>query len=357
MMRAVVFCAAVVVAACGQDKIEVRPGDATDYNRASVMAAVDAFVAAGRTPAAYATLSQAAFQLRDGMDKTVADETELKLMVLALGPVEALQGKSMAERTEALALTVWPTLLAPAFEVDGLLVKRDASAALMMPNPGEDARAYVVRLCGAQLASECKQVVPEQQGAIVGSIAVRRATERARNAVSACMMCGTDPGWHEAVRSWENIDREASSLIDETQRRADPDNWPVAGSAAEADSQLPEVEFSETGELIVAGKRHRPAQRIAALREARCDGTSIALHLRPTTSLAQVRGVLADVKKSGAERVAVVARSPRYPWDRKIYWIADGSGTQTGLRSTDSLQLLLHAVDAVGGPGAIARVD
>ena len=89
----------------------------------------------------------------------------------------------------------------------------------------------------------------------------------------------------------------------------------------------------------------------------RGNNTAIALHLRPEMSLAQVRALLGDARKSGATRVAVVARAPQYPWDRKVYWIADGVGPHTGLRATDSLQLLLHAVDAVAGPGTIARVD
>jgi hypothetical protein len=264
----------------------------------------------------------------------------------------------MAEQAEALALTVWPTLLAPAFEADGLLVKRDASAAALMPSPGEDSQAFLLRLCGGPLASECKQIVPESQAAVVAALAVRRATERVRNAMAECVMCGNAPGWHEAVRAWEILDRTASSGIDEVERQADPDNWPVAGGAAEDDPKLPEAEINETGALVVAGKRYSGDQRIAALREARCDGPALALHLRPEMTLAQVRGLLSDVRRSGATRVAVIARAAQYPWNRKAYWIADGTGTQTGLRQTDSLQLLLHAVDAVAqGPGAIARVD
>ena len=55
------------LAACGQDKIEVRRGESTDYNNAALLAAVDKFVAGGRTPDAYAELSQTAFELRSGM--------------------------------------------------------------------------------------------------------------------------------------------------------------------------------------------------------------------------------------------------------------------------------------------------
>jgi hypothetical protein len=108
---------------------------------------------------------------------------------------------------------------------------------------------------------------------------------------------------------------------------------------------------------VIGGQRYGSSQRISALRDLRGDSPTLALHLRPEMSLAQVRALLGDVRKAGATRVAVVARTARYPWDRKVYWIADGIGTRAGLRPTDSLQLLLHTVDAVSGPGTIARVD
>lgn len=355
MSRGMLLLAAM--AACGQEKIEVRQGESADYNHAALLVAVDKYVAGGRTPDAYAELSQTAFALRSGMDRTVAKEAELKLMVLALAPVQSVYAKPMPDQIDALALTVWPTLVAPVFEADELLVKRDPTAGGMMPRPGEDPHAYILRLCGGPLASDCKQVVPEMQGAVIAAIATRRATERVRNAVSDCVMCGADAGWHEAVRAWEALDRMANSSVNEIERRADPDNWPVAGSAAEIDPNLPEAEINETGEIVIGGQRYASSQRISALRDLRGDSATIALHLRPELSLAQVRALLGDVRKSGATRVAVVARAPQYPWDRKVYWIADGAGTQTGLRPTDSLQLLLHAVDEVAGPGTIARVD
>lgn len=346
-----------VLAACGQDRIEVRQGESADYNHAALLAAVDTFVTAGRTPEAYADLSRTTLELRTGMDRTVAKEAELKLMVLALAPVQSVHAKPMPEQVEVLALTVWPTLLAPRIEADDLLINHDPKGAAMMPKPGEDSRAYIIRLCGGPLASDCKQVVPEHQGAVIAAIATRRATERVRNAVSDCVMCGAEPGWHEAVRAWEALDRMANSSITEVERRADPGNWPVAGSAAESDPVLPEAEINQTGEVVIAGQSYGAAQRVPALRALRGDSEALALHLRPNMSLAQVRVLLSDVRKAGATKVAVVARGAHYPWDRKVYWIADGTGTQTGLRATDSLQLLLHAVDAVAGPGTIARVD
>lgn len=346
-----------VLAACGQDKIEVRQGQSADYNNAAMLVAVDKFVAGGRTPEAYAALSRTAFELRHGMDRAVAKETELKLIALALPSVQSVHAKPMPEQVAALALTVWPTLLTPTFEADDLVFKRDPDAAAMMPKPGEDAGGYLLRLCGGPLASQCRHVVPELQGAVVASVATRRATERVRNAVSDCEMCGVDPGWHEAVRAWEALDLAANSSINDIERRADPDNWPVAGDAAEADRNLPEAELDETGEIVIGGQHYGATQRISALRDLRGGNTAIALHLRPEMSLAQVRALLGDIRRAGATKVAVVARNSHYPWDRRMYWIADGVGTRAGLRPTDSLQLLLHAVDAVASPGAIARVD
>jgi len=353
-----VFLAAVVaLAACGQDKIEVRHGETADYNHGALLTAVDSFVAAGRTPAAYADLAATATKLRAGMDRTVANETELKLLVLALAPVESVHGRPMQQQIDALALTVWPTLLAPVFEFEGLVDRRDERDTAKLPLPSERPNAYLTRLCGGPLAGDCKEVVPEMQGTVVAALATRRATERVRNAIADCTLCSSDPLWHEAIRSWEALDRNSNATITDVHQQADPDNWPVAGSASEIDPRLPEADVNETGELVIAGQHYTTPQRVAALRDLRCDGPAIALHLRPEVPLAQVRALLSDARRSGATRVAVVARQPQYPWDRRVYWIADGVGTHTGLRPTDSLQLLLHAVDAVSGPGSIARVD
>lgn len=351
---------ALAGAACGQDQIGVRPNQTGDYNHAALLGAVDKFVAAGRTPEAYAELSRAVLGLRPGMDRSVAREAELKLLVLALAPVQSVGARPMPAQVDALATTVWPTLLAPEIEADELLDKRDPRAAEWIPQPREDARGYLIRICGGPLSADCKRAVPELQGSVVAAIATRRATERVRNAVADCVMCSAELGWHEAVRSWEALDRMLGAARADVERRADPDNWPVAGGAAEPDPQLPEADIDPTGEVVIGGQHYGAAERVAALRDLRGASPAIALHLRPETSLAQVRGALADAHKAGALRVGVIARADRYPWQRRIYWIAGGAGPgyHAGLRPTDSLQLLLHATDVVAAaPGTVARVD
>jgi len=353
-----------LLAACERPSVDVVTGDSSDYNRRALSAAVDEFVANGRTNQAYAELANTVLELRPGMDRTVAEEAELKLVVLALPPVKSVQAKSMAEQVDALALTVWPTLLSPPIEADAMLIQRDAKAAQLHPRAGEDARAYLQRLCGSLLAGDCKQVVPEHQGAVVAAVATRRAMERVRNAVADCVMCGADPGWREAVRSWESLDRTANGYLHDVERRSHPDNWPIAGNAAETGANLTDVtalwreaEINTLGEVVVGGHRYIGADRIEALRELRAESDTITLHLRPELTLAQVKGILADAKKSGASKVAIVARAPEYPWERRYYWLSDAGKTRVGLRPTDSLQLLLHTIDHVASPGAVARVD
>ena len=361
MMARLGLIVAVVAAAaggCGRDKIDVNAKASDDYKHGALIAAVDKFVAGGRTPEAYAELAQTVATLRPRMDRTVAREAELKLVTLALHPIQTMGAKPIRARIEALALTVWPTLLAPPIEADALFEVRDPRAHELVPKPGEDPAAYMVRLCGGPLARECKQIVPELQGNVIEALALRRGMERARNAVTECLPCKDDQAWRQAVHAWEKLDREVAESIADVERRADPDNWPVAGAAADDDPGLPIAELSTRGDLIVGGRSYGPnQQRIQVLEELRGDGEVIALHFHPETTLAQARAVLIDARKAGAKRVAVIAREPFYPYQRKAYWVADGYGLRANLRPTDSLQLLLHATDEVAGPGTVARVD
>jgi hypothetical protein len=348
-----------LIAACGQDRIDVITGGTTnDYNQAALLGAVDKFVAAKRTPQAFGELARTVIALRPGMDRAVSEQAELKLVTLAIAPLQAYANKPIDEQVPALALTVWPVLLAPPVEADEILRKRDPKAADLLPKPDETPPVYLQRLCGGPLGGECKHVVPEYQGDIIAALAIRRGMERARIAVADCVMCGADPGWRDAVTAWETFDRAANATVSETERTADPDNWPIAGSSSEAvDPDLPEAELDRTGQIVIGGQKFSAAARVGALRSLRGTGTMVALHLRPELTLAQVKGVLADVHEAGIQQVAVIAREPYYPWDRRMYTLAYDNGIHAHLRMTDSLQLLLHALDHLGAPGAVARVD
>src|SRR5690348_11988082 len=94
MMGRLALVAAVVAAAgCGRDTIEVSAKGSDDYKHGALVTAVGKFVAAGRTADAYAELAQTVVTLRPHMDRTVAREAELKLVALALHPIQAAQAK------------------------------------------------------------------------------------------------------------------------------------------------------------------------------------------------------------------------------------------------------------------------
>lgn len=362
MMRSLFgFCVVFAATACQQEVIGVDRMPPHDDQRTALIDAVDAFIAGNRSPTAYAALAAKVVTLRPKMDAALAREAERRMLVLALAPVKAVADKAMAEQVAALAVTVWPTLLAPPIAADALLSVTDPKASQIPPQRDETPPQYLLRLCFGALAAECKRAVPEWHGNIVAALAVRRATERVRISISECLECSSessDPGWRAAVKGWEELDRVVANELPDVERRAHPDNWPRAGAAAEDDQSFPEADVHPRGELVVGGHRYGPnRQRIAVLRDLRGNSDVIALHFRPDTSLAQVRGVLADARKAGCTRVAVIAREPEYPYRRRIYYVADGYGLRANLRPTDSLQLLLHAVDEVAGPGTVARVD
>ena len=96
--------------------MKAQPRD--DYNHGKLTTAIDTFIAAKRTATAFAELAQKVIALRPGMDATVAAEAELRMVVLALDPVTAHNSASITDQINALALTVWPTLLAPRIEAD-----------------------------------------------------------------------------------------------------------------------------------------------------------------------------------------------------------------------------------------------
>lgn len=352
-------CAAVAWATvgCGQERIPVSQVQATDYNHGELQRAVDVFVTSGRTPAAFAAFARTVFELRPGMDRSTAELAERRLVVLALAPVNALANQPIEDQVDQLALTVWPALLADEIEADEILRKRDqAKHTAVMPRKDETADGYLIRLCGNQLKADCKDVVPEYHGAIVSAVVVARAAERARIAVADCLMCSTEPGWSEAVHGWEQLDRAASATRDTMARRGDPANWPIAGQASIVDPGLPWVEISPAGEVVIDGKAHGAQDRVSALIEVREQVPALALHVRPEATIAQLRALYEDARKAGAQQVAVLARSPEFPWERRIYWITEGSGHRPTLRSSDSLQLLVHAIDHVG-VGTTARLD
>jgi hypothetical protein len=153
---------------------------------AQTRAAIDRFVAAGRTPEAFAALA-------NDLDKA-SSEAEVRLLALAQPIAEAARRSSVDDEIAALGLTVWPALL-------------DVAA-----HPDESTRTYVARLCEGPLATECRDLAPEYQPMAVRAAAMRRGSERMRAALATCIRCGlaSESGWREIGWKWESLARGAA---------------------------------------------------------------------------------------------------------------------------------------------------
>lgn len=353
-----VTMSATTLAACSQEPVKVQSTASSDYGRDQLHRAVATFVAAGRTPAAYGAFARRVLELQPTMDKSVAEEAELKLTVLALAPVQALKDAPIAVQAEALATTVWPTAFAPPLRATTQLRNTVANAdevADVSPQAGETTAAYLQRLCGDALGKICRDTVPEHQAALLAAHAVSRFSERARSAVSDCLVCSTDPSWRAATRGWEELETTNNTWLKDVERRGSPSNWPVAGPGGALDSPLPGVELSRLGELLIADQPVIPSQRAKALRDLLGDAKEVALHARPDIPLERLRELVAELTRAGATTIALVTREPRYPWDRRLYRVALGKGRRVEANPNDTLQVLLRQIDPLG-PG-VTRLD
>jgi hypothetical protein len=342
-------------AACGDDPIDVRngsPGEA-DYNRGELNDAVGRFVAAGRTVEAYGTLAAEVAALRPGMDETVADLAELQMVILALAPVEAARSRPVTEQTALLATTVWPVALAPAIEVLAADGWRDPSEAPVALHAGETADGYVRRLCDGPYAVECRHVAPEWQGAILGSEAITRMTQRARTAVANCEEC-TDAAWKTAVGRWEVLERAASTDRRRFEELGATSRWPVAGAGAAPWPTVPLVEIEPDGDWMLDGTAIDPRRRADVLRELRGGARALGVHLVPGARLEALETALAIAGGAGYAEVALQAREPAYPWTVRAYLLPATRKSRRLGRVTDTVQVYLRSVDAKASGGAAA---
>lgn len=367
---AVVALAALL--GCGEDAISVRPAERGAYGRDELLAAVSAYAGGPRTPEAFGALVRAVAALRPKMDEPVAAQAELQLTVLAVDAVEAVASLPWPERTARLATTVWPLALAPEVEAlapDGWRAPDELATAL---RDGEGAEAYVARLCTGAYVVDCKHVVPEWQGAILGTIAVGRLTERARAAVQDCDACTAEPGWAAAVKRWEALDVVAQAERAAAEDAGATERWPAAGPAAAPWAPVAvSVEVEDDGDWVIDGATVALAGRVGALvarRDAPADGAGrgvAAAHLAPGAPVTALDAVIAAARAAGYTRVVVEAREPVYPWTRRGYAVELarlGRGARLGGVPADAtVQTALRALDARApapaaptGPGAAA---
>ncbi|HTJ42639.1 MAG TPA: hypothetical protein VL463_11125 [Kofleriaceae bacterium] len=351
-MRALLIV--ILCAGCAKDEIDVHtPG--TDYNRKGLLAAIDRYNAAGRTPEAYGKLAAELESLRSGMDETVADEAELQLIVLAQSPVEQMRGLPPSTRAQKLATTVWSVAMSgPVTAPDPALGPGDPGTPA---HAGETPDAYVQRLCGGALAIECMFVIPEAQPLFVESVATRRLARRTKHAVEECEPCSSDPGWSTAVSKWEALEIETHAQASAALQNVTPDRWPVAGHAATDWTPAPSLDIADDGEWQLDGAAVMPDARGTNLAKARASSEILNVQVAPGVRADVLAALIDAAGAAGFREVHVESRLAVYPWMLRVYRFATGSrGKKPPWRAVDTVQVLLRQIDTRNEPGGLVHL-
>lgn len=342
MSRPASLLAALAVAACSPEPVQVSPERGVEHNQAALHTAVARFTGGGRGPLAFARYTREILALRTGMDSTVADLAELQTVSLMLDAVTQIPGAATGA-ADAIR-TVWPAALAPPITapIPGL-PPADAWAP-WMPRPDDTDGTYLERLCGGLLARQCHDIVPEGRPAVVAAVAIRDASDRMRRAMAACPVC-TEPSWAARVAGWTELDRAATANVGHVRVEASPLRWPVAGPGAGEVPAGPLLEIGADGLATVDGDDVDPTAMVAELASARraTRARALVVHLLPSSAAEQVRTLLARAGAAGFAELALVARAPSFPWTARAYRIPVEAGLP--VRDADTVQVLVRHYD------------
>jgi hypothetical protein len=291
--------------------------------------AVDVFVGAGRTAVAYRDLAASA-RAAVARDPRIAADAERRLVSLALFPVAAVAASPLDVQADALALTVWPTLLAPSITDTTIQVRGDESAA-----------SYLDRLCREQAVLACSTIVPEFRPHVVAALAADRALARMVDAMAACTDCNDD-GWRDIRRGWESVVRDTRSSLGEIQHRIHLPAWPTSGAAShEYHAPAVELEVAEN-ELVFDGYRYANAARVAILRDVRARG-ELAFYVHPGAPVRRLTSLLRDAHAAGLHSITLIARTAAAPHARVAYTLSTTG--DVGISPDAPVHALLYAFD------------
>ncbi len=321
-----------MVSACEKDELRVQTDSEVggDYGRSELLAAIETYTAAKRTPEAYRKLATDLDALRERFHAEVAADAERNLVILALEPLKSQFDAPLAEQAEILATTVWPTAL----EVE--------------PLPDETPQAYMERICGAQLALVCKSVASQYRELVLAREVWERFKDRAREAVQRCQVC--DGNFAAVVTEFERHENQLSQRLGALDGAEEISNWPIAGANASTWAEPPLFEVAEDGSARLTGQPVAPGQWLDALRALDTEREVLGVYLRPTARVRVLQAVVNDAREAGFAELALLARDKEYPYTRRQYRLPLRSRVRLPVRDFETIQVLMQALDAAAAP-------
>lgn len=333
----VVWVGGWALSGCQKEPIQVLDLEAStggDFGRAELRTAIDKFRNTPTSAKAYRQLASEIDAMRPRLDREHKATADRMLAFLALGPLEANYSLPAKENMEVLAATVWPTVLG------------------VPPEPGEGGMAYLKRVCGGELAGECKFIVPEYWPTLIAANVWRRFRHLARERFTACRECQNDPTFLRALSRFDELATPLETLAATLEEEAHPRNWPRAQPHAEPwPRALVTLAMTGSGALKISGKRVSTSDWRTELR-AVAPGSQIGLYLRPELSVARLRQLLRDLNKLGYTQADLQTRLPTYPYDLRGYSLTTRPTTaalRVKTRDTDTIAVMVLAADQARG--------
>jgi len=330
-MRVFITCILLLFAACNSSKVErVAPHseEGPDFGRTALWKAMTTFSVSKKTPIDYQRFVNRVQELTPLFNRSVQNEATLRLLTLAILPLEVGHSASPQQQVKMFATTLWPSIV----EIPVL--------------QEETPKTYVKRLCNTAFALDCNQVVPERWPDILQAKVWRALKIRLEVAYGHCHWCRDDPHFADIIERVRKYHVQAEVLARKALAQGKPSLWPVAGPlAAPLDSSLHVLSFQKGGGILWDGNILKQGDWRAFLRSSRGKATTLALHLRPTRFLVEFLALCDDIQKAGYQKIALVTRHANFPYQAMQYFVNAKHPDKHNLHHSDTIQVLVQALE------------
>ncbi len=300
-----------------------------DFGRTALMEAVVTLSKSPDSPEDFLVFTKRVEELTPFFSRDLAREAEMRVSVLAIGPLHARFDEPQAEQMEILGATVWP-------------------AVLQIPaNKGESSAQYVARLCEGELAVECHNLVPEFWPVVLNARVWRTLKSRINVAYDRCQWCADDPGFEKIREICRQSHHDVEELARDAHAVGSPRHWPSAGKFASPNRSTVVLSFGNDGHVSVQGRHPADGDWRAALAAERKSGDRVGIHLTPDKKVEELLEVIAEVRARGFKEAALTTRRRPFPYETMEYALRmeTVSFRDLGVRPGDTIQVLVQALD------------
>ncbi len=317
---------------CESQQIELVETSETehgDFGRSALLSAVALLSESPTSESAYAQFAESVASLQSVFNQRMRQDADLRLNILALGPLQEGFYTPAGEQMERFATTVWPTIL-------------DFPA-----NQDESAQTYVQRLCQSKLAFACRNLVPEYWPVMINAHVWRALNSRTLVAYGRCQWCEKDESFSGILSGLKESHLQAELLAQRITRYGSPSAWPREAGHSEPLRASLVVSFESDGLVRVGDEQPSDGNWRQEIADKRHEKQILGVHFLPSRQVGELLSVVDDIEKAGYSEVALIVRKRVFPYQKRQYGFSAQlrSFAALGVERTDSLQVLVQALD------------